>query len=118
MGAFVRLILVKPVCVYLFPLERPYVALQDIVLLASPQVGEEWESFPSGHALFFFALATVVYMYNKKIGTVLYVAGLLMVCGRVAAGLHYPSDVVVGALLGTLSAYVIVKVVQRYVPCF
>jgi membrane-associated phospholipid phosphatase len=115
-SAFVRLVLVKPLLVYLYPLARPYVALHDIVLLGSQQLGEEMQSFPSGHALFFFALATVMYIHNKKAGTILYVGAALMAFGRVAAGLHYTSDVVVGALLGSAAAYGTVFIVHKMLP--
>lgn len=106
----------KPLIVEYLPLARPYVALHDVVLLATPQVGEEYESFPSGHALFFFALATAMYMHNKKAGVVLYIAAALMAVGRVATGLHYTTDVLVGAVLGSACAYVIVTCAHKYIP--
>ncbi len=62
-------------------------------------------SFPSGHATFFFALATALYLYNKKWGTVFFIAALLISIGRVAAGVHYPSDILAGALIGSFVAY-------------
>lgn len=106
----------KPWIVALVPLARPYVALHDVVLLASPQVGEEYESFPSGHALFFFALATAMYMHNKKAGVILYIAAVLMALGRVATGLHYTTDVLAGAIIGTVCAYSVVRIAHTYVP--
>ena len=62
-------------------------------------------SFPSGHATFFFALATAVYLYNKKWGTGFFIAAIAITLGRVAAGVHYPSDIVGGALIGGVVAY-------------
>ena len=62
-------------------------------------------SFPSGHATFFFALATAVYLYNKKWGTILLGAAILIAISRVVAGVHYPSDIVAGAGIGVLIAY-------------
>jgi undecaprenyl-diphosphatase len=106
----------KPFIVNALPLARPYVLLHDVVLLAAPQAGEEYESFPSGHALFFFALATAMYMHNKKAGTLLYVAATLMAFGRVATGLHYTTDILAGAVLGSCIAYGTVKLAHRYVP--
>ena len=61
-------------------------------------------SFPSGHATFFFALATTVYLYNRRWGVFFYVATTLMTLGRVAAGVHYPTDILAGALIGLLAA--------------
>lgn len=74
---------------------RPFVDLSVNQLLTST----EW-SFPSGHATFFFALSTVVYLYNKKWGIGFFIATILMTVGRVIAGIHYPSDILAGALIG------------------
>lgn len=62
-------------------------------------------SFPSGHAAFFFALATAVYLYNKKWGLAFLSGAVLMNISRVIAGVHYPSDILGGALIGTAAAY-------------
>ncbi len=74
---------------------RPFIDLPVNQLLTS----NEW-SFPSGHATFFFALATAVYLYNKKWGIVFYIATILMTISRVVAGVHYPSDIIGGAVIG------------------
>ena len=57
-------------------------------------------SFPSGHAAFFFAMATAVYFYNKKWGIGFFIAAILMNISRVIAGVHYPSDILAGAIIG------------------
>src|SRR4030042_3561144 len=67
-------------------------------------------AFPSGHAAFFFAVATVVYLYNKKIGALFYLSSLLIVLARVFSGVHWPSDILAGAVVGILSGYAIYKV--------
>lgn len=79
---------------------RPFVALPEVhQLLINP----EW-SFPSGHATFFFALSTAVYLYNKKWGIGFFIATLFITIGRVVAGVHYPSDIIGGALIGIIVA--------------
>ncbi len=57
-------------------------------------------SFPSGHAAVFFALATVVLLYEKSMGIFLYICAALIVIARVVAGVHYSLDISVGALIG------------------
>ena len=59
-------------------------------------------SFPSGHATFFFAFSTAVYLYNKKAGIVCYIVSFLMGLSRIYAGVHYPLDVLGGMALGIL----------------
>ena len=71
-------------------------------------------SFPSGHATFFFALATGVYLYNKRWGIAFFVAAALISIGRVIAGVHYPSDVVAGALIGAGIAYGGFKIASKW----
>jgi len=57
-------------------------------------------SFPSGHAAFFFALSMVIYLYNKKAGWAFFAASFLIVLARVFVGIHYPLDILAGALIG------------------
>lgn len=64
-------------------------------------------SFPSGHAAFFFALSTIIYFYNKKIGALFFLSSILIVLARVFSGIHWPSDILVGAIVGIISGLVI-----------
>jgi len=70
-------------------------------------------SFPSGHASFFFAISTVVYLYNKKAGVLLFVASILVSVSRVFAGVHWPIDVIAGAAVGIFSGWVISKLLDK-----
>lgn len=72
-------------------------------------------SFPSGHAMFFFALATAIYLYNKRWGFWFYIAAVLIGVARVMAGVHYPSDIVGGAILGSLTAYIVFCIAKKWV---
>ena len=82
---------------------RPFSALDNVQQLLT---SNEW-SFPSGHATFFFALSTAVYLYNKKLGVWFFVATILITISRVVAGIHYPSDIIGGAVIGIVVAYVV-----------
>lgn len=62
-------------------------------------------SFPSGHATLFFAVGTVLYLHNKKAGMIFLVGSVLIGVARVLAGVHWPSDVIGGALIGIFSGW-------------
>ncbi len=64
-------------------------------------------SFPSGHATFYFALATIVYFYNKKVGIWFFIVSFFIAVARVFVGVHWPSDILAGALLGILMGYIL-----------
>lgn len=87
---------------------RPFVAY-DI----QPLFAEHSWSFPSGHAAFFFALATTLYFYNKKWGVWFFVAALVISLSRIIAGVHYPSDIVGGALVGIAVAYIVFRATKK-----
>jgi len=82
---------------------RPFSVLDNVQQLLT---SNEW-SFPSGHATFFFALATAVYLYNKKWGIGFFIATILITVSRVIAGIHYPSDIIAGAVIGIAVAYTV-----------
>jgi undecaprenyl-diphosphatase len=63
--------------------------------------------FPSDHATGAFAIAFALVLRNRVVGIVALVLALLLSFGRVALGVHYPSDVFAGAVLGLLAALVL-----------
>lgn len=60
--------------------------------------------FPSDHATAAFAIAVAILLRDRRWGMPVLVAAVLLAAGRVAIGVHYPSDVLAGALLGTAAA--------------
>ncbi len=68
-------------------------------------------SMPSGHALTFFLLSTIVYLVvSRRVGSWLYVFAFLIGLGRVYVGVHYPLDVLAGALIGIACALGVRKI--------
>jgi len=64
-----------------------------------------WSSFPSDHATLFFSLATGIFLISRRAGCLLYLYVLVFIAlPRVYLGLHYPSDIVAGAILGIACA--------------
>lgn len=70
-------------------------------------------SFPSGHACFYFALSTIVYVYNRKLGTAFYIASLFIVLARVFVGIHWPSDILAGAIIGVMVGLILNKLIKK-----
>ena len=61
-------------------------------------------SFPSGHTLHAVAFSMVACAHYPRLWPVLVPFTLMTAISRVALGLHYPSDVIAGAVLGALIA--------------
>jgi undecaprenyl-diphosphatase len=64
------------------------------------------DSFPSGHATFYFALGAALFAHDKKLGAVAMIVAILIGLARVAAGIHWPVDILVGAVLGITIALI------------
>lgn len=90
--------------------QRPFVALPDVKLLVphSPDGG-----MPSHHLAFMTALVVSVYFYDRRTAALFGLLALLSAVGRVAAGIHYPSDIIAGVAVGIcvvlLYRWIIVK---------
>ena len=61
-------------------------------------------SFPSDHATASFAIAVAILLRKRSWGVAALIAAAILAVGRVAVGVHYPSDVLAGAALGSAVA--------------
>ena len=89
---------------------RPCMALSDVI---TPLGCNGTFSFPSNHALNNFAAATFFYRLFPKFKWVLFIGASLIALSRVYLGLHYPSDILGGALLGILFGYLFSIIAQK-----
>ena len=66
---------------------------------------ESWSSFPSDHAVLYYALSTGIFFISKKAGTIAVAYTTLFIAlPRIYLGIHYPTDIIAGALLGIIIA--------------
>ena len=100
---------------------RPYVL--DPTLLKSLLVPEQWDySFPSGHTSASFATAGVLpFMRAKKrLAVPLLILACLIGLSRLYVCVHYPTDVICGAVLGLIAAFtsfmVCTRILEKKLP--
>lgn len=84
---------------------RPFVADPGGVHLFSGHAADP--GFPSDHATAAFAIAVAILLRKRSWGYVALVAAAVLSVGRVALGVHYPSDVLAGAAVGSAAALVL-----------
>ncbi len=96
----------------IFPLKnwiarpRPFMTLTGVHLIERARDF----SFPSGHAATAFMAAAILSGFFKRYSVLFYLLAVAIAFSRVYMGVHYVSDVVAGALLGSAIGYALVKV--------
>lgn len=88
---------------------RPCHVLSDIKLLVDCGPGM---SLPSSHAVNMFTAAVILSFYYNKYRWVFFTVAALVAFSRVYIGVHYPFDIIIGACLGALIGYSIIKPVD------
>lgn len=108
-GFTARIVIAEPVRI-LVARSRPYEILPAVHQLVDHAMGR---SFPSGHATLAFAIAAAVFFVHRRAGAVLLcIAGVISI-SRVIIGVHWPSDILAGAVLGTGTAWAAYRVMTR-----
>lgn len=91
---------------YLVKRDRPYVSLKDVYFRKDNSPTDRY-SFPSGHTTTAFSIATSLtlrYPDKPAVIAVSYLYAALIGYGRIYLGVHYPSDVLGGMVIGSGSA--------------
>jgi undecaprenyl-diphosphatase len=85
---------------------RPCHELEGVRLLVG--CGSKY-GFPSSHAANFFAAAAIFNIYFPKFKWLYFSIAFLVAYSRAYVGVHYPLDLIVGALVGAIGAYILSK---------
>jgi undecaprenyl-diphosphatase len=86
--------------------QRPFVDHPANLLI--PQ--ETSKSFPSDHTAISFAIATSIFLINRKAGIAAYIVAVIISFSRIYVGVHYPADIFGGIVVGMLSSMLIYRV--------
>src|SRR3954452_13485457 len=89
---------------------RPFVSLPQIHLFLAHARDP---GFPSDHATASFAIAAVLMLRFGRWALPVVAAAVALAVSRVLVGVHYPTDVLAGALLGIAAALVVCAVATR-----
>lgn len=103
-GAYVTNVLIS--LIHFRP--RPFVTLADVHLLIAKSAEEK--SFPSDHATLAFVIGASVFFAHRKLGIVFLIAAICVAVGRVFVGVHYPSDILAGAIIGSAWVWLVSSV--------
>ena len=89
--------------------QRPFYFVENIQLLINPPTSF---SFPSGHSMSSFTAATIIYIANKKMGLGAFILAAIIGFSRMYLYVHYPSDVLIGCILGISLSIIVYKVIS------
>lgn len=88
---------------------RPFAAYEGKII---PLIRETFleKSFPSDHAAVAMALAAILLLWSPKAGIPLVILALAIAFARVFAGVHYPTDVLAGIIVGGSVAFFVHRI--------
>lgn len=90
---------------------RPFLYFQNIKPLF---LHGGFDSFPSGHAVFFGALATSLFFVNKRMGIWYIIVALIVGLSRVISGVHFPIDIFWGYIFGFIIAFIFKLLMHKH----
>ena len=93
-----------------FDRSRPFVASREITLLIPHDADG---GFPSHHTTVMVAIAVALWFRNHNFGRLLFILAMLSGIARVGAGIHYPTDILAGIVIGAMTSWAIHKLTKE-----
>jgi len=103
-------VVISEVLSKLFDRARPFVASKEITLLIPHDADG---GFPSHHTTVMIAIAVALWFRNHNFGRMLFTLAILSGIARVGAGIHYPTDILAGVVIGATTSWAIHKLTKE-----
>jgi undecaprenyl-diphosphatase len=88
---------------------RPYLVFQNFASLFPYGA---YDSFPSGHAGLFGAIAGAIYIFHRRAGIT--ICALVIGLSRIIAGVHFPLDIITGLIIGFFGVQLVYRLFKKY----
>lgn len=89
--------------------DRPFIVNTDIIPIISPPSGY---SFPSGHSYSSFMAAAIMSKYSRRLAAAAIPGAILIAFSRLYFYVHFPTDVLIGSVMGIVFGLVIYKLCE------
>ncbi|MGG0791931.1 undecaprenyl-diphosphatase [Peribacillus simplex] len=89
---------------------QPFAELPNVSRLVEKAVNN---SFPSDHTIIFFSFCITFWLFKRGWGILWVILAVLVGISRIWVGVHYPADVLVGAIISIVSATIVYKIVLK-----
>lgn len=93
---------------------RPFQVLDNPEILIIPPPSEY--SFPSGHTMHGLAAAVTIFLHNRKAGIAALLGAAVIAFSRMYLFVHFPTDILGGAVIGTLAALMMYALAKKIKP--
>ncbi|MCI7768052.1 MAG: phosphatase PAP2 family protein [Oscillospiraceae bacterium] len=90
--------------------DRPFITDPSFLTIIPPPSGN---SFPSGHTFSSFVSASILAMHSRKAGISAFGTAVLIAFSRLYFCVHFPTDVLCGAILGIVTGITVYRIMNR-----
>lgn len=89
---------------------QPFAELSHVNQLIEKAVDN---SFPSDHTILFFSFCMTFWLFKGAKGAIWILIALLVGISRIWVGVHYPADILVGAMISIVTAFMVFRIIPK-----